>query len=99
MQKNSGVNMSDVKVNNRALILNQLKDERRSRKDIADKIRLTPAAVTIIVNELILEGCIIESGHIDDSGNVGRKKIFVKLNKNYRYTIGINIEPDVISVG
>lgn len=99
MPKKAGVNMSYVKVNNRALILNQLKEERKSRKDIADKIKLTPAAVTILVNELMQEGCIVESGHIDDSGNVGRKKIFVKLNKDFRYTIGVNIEPKLVSVG
>lgn len=99
MQKNAGVNMSYVKVNNRALILNQLKEEIKSRKDIAEKIKLTPAAVTILVNELMQEGCIVESSHVDDSGNVGRKKVFVKLNKEYRYSIGINIEPKLVSVG
>ena len=99
MQKKAGVNMSYVKVNNRALILNQLKEERKSRKDIAQKIKLTPAAVTILVNELMQEGCIVESSHVDDSGNVGRKKVFVKLNKDFRYTIGINIEPHFVSIG
>lgn len=99
MPKKAGVNMSYVKLNNRALILNQLKEERKSRKDIADKIKLTPAAVTILVNELMQEGCIIESSHLDTSGNVGRKKIFVKLNKDFRYSIGVNIEPKVVSVG
>ncbi len=99
MQKKAGVNMSHVKVSNRALILNQLRVEPKSRKDIADKIKLTPAAVTILVNELMQEGCIIESNHVDDSGNVGRKKVYVKLNKDFRYTIGVNVEPKKVSVG
>lgn len=99
MSKKAGVNMSYVKVNNRALILNQLKESTKSRKDIADKIKLTPAAVTILVNELMQEGCIVESSHVDDSGNVGRKKIFVKINKDFRYSIGVNIEPKRVSVG
>lgn len=79
MSKEAGVNMSYVKVNNRALILNQLKESTKSRKDIADEIKLTPAAVTILVNELMQEGCIVESSHIDDSGNVGRKKYLLRL--------------------
>ena len=99
MQRVSGTNMTHVKMNNRAQILNQLKDGRKSRKDIAERINLTPAAVTILVNELMQEGSIIESNQIDVSGSVGRKKIFIELNRNYKYTIGIRIESDLVSVG
>ncbi len=99
MRRTSGVNMSDVKINNRTLILNQLKKGKKSRKDIAEKIKLTPAAVTILVNEMIQDGCIRESGQIEDTMRVGRKKIFIELKKDYKYVIGVNIEPNSLSIG
>ena len=99
MERKAGVNMSDVKISNRALILNQLKKDRKSRKDIANKIQLTPASVTILVNELMQEGYIKESSHVDESRNVGRKKVFIELNKNFKYVLGVNIESDIVSIG
>ncbi len=84
--------MSDVKMSNRGLILRQIKDKPKPRKDIAEKIKLTPAAVTILVNELIDQGCIRESGQVNEPSRVGRKKVFIELNKDYKYAFGINIE-------
>lgn len=84
--------MSDVKMSNRGLILRQIKDTPKPRKDIAEKIKLTPAAVTILVNELIEQGCIRESGQVNEPSRVGRKKVFIELNKDYKYAFGINIE-------
>ena len=84
--------MSDVKMSNRGLILRQIKDTPKPRKDIAERIKLTPAAVTILVNELIEQGCIRESGQVNEPSRVGRKKVFIELNKDYRYAFGINIE-------
>lgn len=92
MRRRSGINMSDVKISNRGLILRQIKNYPKPRKDIAEKIHLTPAAVTILVNELIEQGCIHESGEVSEPSRVGRKKVFIELNKEYKYAIGINIE-------
>lgn len=99
MKRKSGINMSDVKISNRGMILNQIKEQPKSRKDIAEKLKLTPAAITMLVNELIDEGCIQESGMVDEPGRVGRKKVFIELNKNYRYLVGINIEGKELTVG
>jgi predicted NBD/HSP70 family sugar kinase len=92
VRSRSGINMSDVKISNRALILRQIKNYPKPRKDIAEKIHLTPAAVTILVNELIEQGCIHESGEVSEPSRVGRKKVFIELNKEYKYAFGINIE-------
>lgn len=92
MRRRSGINMSDVKISNRGLILRQIKNYPKPRKDIAEKINLTPAAVTILVNELIDQGCIRESGEVSEPSRVGRKKVFIELNKEYKYAFGINIE-------
>lgn len=99
MKRSSGANMSDVKINNRTLILNQLKEGKKSRKDIAEKIKLTPASVTILVNEMIQDGCIRETGQMEETLRVGRKKVFIEINKHYKYAIGVNIEPGTLSIG
>lgn len=99
MKRRSGINMSDVKISNRAMILNQVKGSPKSRKDIAEKLNLTPAAITMLVNELIEQGCVRESGHVDEPVRVGRKKVFIELNKDYRYVIGVNIEGKHVNIG
>jgi predicted NBD/HSP70 family sugar kinase len=99
MKRRSGINMSDVKISNRAMILNQVKGSPKSRKDIAEKLKLTPAAITMLVNELIEQGCVRESGHVDEPVRVGRKKVFIELNKDYRYVIGVNIEGKHVNIG
>lgn len=100
MKSRSGINMSDVKISNRAMILNQVKRNPKSRKDIAEKLNLTPAAITMLVNELIEEGCIRENGMVEAaSGRAGRKKVYIELNPSYRYIAGVNIEGKTMTVG
>lgn len=98
MKRRSGINMGDVKMSNRGLILRQIKSKPKPRKDIAEKIKLTPAAVTILVNELIDQGCIRESGQVNEPSRVGRKKVYIELIKNYKYAIGINIEGNHMNI-
>lgn len=90
--------MSHVKINNRSLILKQLKVGPLSRKDIAERSGLTPAAVTILVNELIEQGCVQEAGHINEPGRVGRKKVVLELNNHYKHVVGVNIEGHQLSL-
>jgi len=100
MKRRSGINMSDVKISNRAMILNQVKFNPKSRKDIAEKLNLTPAAITMLVNELMEEGCIRENGMVEAaSGRAGRKKVYIELNPSYRYVAGVNIEGKTITIG
>lgn len=57
----TGKNMATVKLQNRQSILNILRNFGAiSRADIAKKLNLTPAAITIIVNEMVREGIIKE---------------------------------------
>lgn len=94
----NGTNMVDVKRNNRSLILQAISDAKVSRKDIAKKVNLTPASITILVNEFIKEGIIIETGETAPTKKVGRKKTYIKLNEEYKYIFGVNIESDEISI-
>lgn len=94
----NGTNMIDVKRNNRSLILQAISNDKVSRKDIAKKVHLTPASITILVNEFIKEGIILETGETAPTKKVGRKKTYIKLNEEYKYVFGVNIETDELSI-
>lgn len=88
----TGLNMRSVKAENQSLILLLLQRYGAlSRKEIAQKSFLTPAAVTIICNELINQGKIQETGEIEKNGK-GRKEILLSLNYGERYVLCINAE-------
>lgn len=65
-----------------------------SRKDIAQTIGLTPAAVTLICSELIEAGILEEKGEAAQEKRVGRKKILVDINYTYKKILCIQIEID-----
>ncbi|MGL5427309.1 MAG: winged helix-turn-helix domain-containing protein, partial [Cetobacterium sp.] len=70
-----GMNMENVKSNNKVAILSYLnKNGQSSRKKIAEGLKLTTATLTVLVNELIEEGVVIELGALTE-GKVGRKQI------------------------
>ena len=90
--RKAGMNMAQVKKQNRSSILNCVNEcEPVSRKDIADLIGLTPAAVTQICSELIQEGVLEEQGFETQSVRAGRKKVLLNLNYNCFYVITVNI--------
>lgn len=88
----TGLNMHSVKAENRSLILLLLQRYGAlSRKEIAQKSFLTPAAVTIICNGLINQGKIKETGEIEKNSK-GRKEILLSLNYGDKYVLCINAE-------
>ncbi len=93
-----GANMINIKRYNRSLILSTIANKKVSRKDLAKLVNLTPAAITILVNEMIDEGIIIETGEHAITNKVGRKTKFIVINKNHHYLIGIGIETDSITI-
>ncbi len=97
--RSTGANMESVRRRNRASILKYLNDYGpTSRKDLAGVLGLTPAAVTQICSDLFAEGILVEQGINKDSGNVGRKKIFIDINYDAAYVIAINISPENTTV-
>lgn len=91
--KYKGLNLENVKNNNRSAILNILNNlGAMSRKDIAEKTGLTPASVTLICTELLEEGVIYELGEMVEEKRAGRKKISVDINPTYKYILCICIE-------
>lgn len=100
MIKKTGINMGAVKINNRASILRLLKNNGpMSRKDIAGMMKLTPAAITILTNEMKEENILVETGELEEDNRVGRRKILIDIDYNYKYVIGVNIESDYINLG
>lgn len=98
-----GISKLDLKRQNRMQILKILKQKGpTSRIDIAAALELTRAAVTIITNEMIEQGIIMEIGefkHVAEKAPRGRKKILIDINHNYKFVVGAALEETFISVG
>ena len=88
----TGFNMSRIKNANRASVLYLLNGRKSmSRKDIADSLGLTPAAVSKICAELIAEGAVSECGFSDGAG-AGRRKIILSLNSSRFAVLAVSID-------
>lgn len=94
----SGLNLKEIKARNKASILYLLnRDGAISRKDIAEKLSLTPAGVTKLCSELIEEGLIAECGEDTENSKAGRKKILLTLKLDNYYALCINSDVDKVS--
>ena len=84
------INSAKMKENNIQLVFDAIREnEKISRKDLARKLGLTSATITNIVNHLLRENYLVESGLEESSG--GRKPILLSLNKAAHYLIGIEL--------
>lgn len=89
----TGINLENVKLSNRSSILKLLNDcGAMSRKDIAIRLKLTPATVTLACTELISAGILCEKGEVEEERRAGRKKILIDINYQYSYVLSISIE-------
>jgi predicted NBD/HSP70 family sugar kinase len=92
---NQGMSKDDLKSNNMYAILSILyKKGAMPRKDIAESVKLTPATVTLLTNEMIQNGLLAQGDEITDSNQVGRRKVLVDINYKYGYVCGIYIEQE-----
>ncbi|MCM2531245.1 ROK family protein [Neobacillus pocheonensis] len=83
-------NQQVVKKNNKSLVLQMIiEQEPISRADIAQVTGLNKATVSSMVNELLEEELIYESGPGESSG--GRRPVQLHFNKVAGYSIGIDI--------
>jgi predicted NBD/HSP70 family sugar kinase len=90
--KHQGDNMASVKRYNRSVILKLLHQHSAlSRKRIAEMMSLTPAAITMIVSEMIAEG-LLKEGSADKSGGLaGRKEIPIMIAQGGLIALGVSI--------
>lgn len=90
--KTNGINMLGVKIKNRSSILNLIyRTGGISRKEIANKLNLTPAAITLITTDLINEGILIESYVEQNNNRKGRKEIILEINSQKYAAVGVYI--------
>ncbi len=97
----TGINLLSVKSRNRSQILKLLNDHGpTSRKDIAEKLGLTTAAVSTLCAELLAEGMVYELGELvpEEGKRAGRRKILLDINYDYRYVLSIAIEASECSI-
>ncbi len=95
---------SKININkrNQIEILNYLREEgAKSRVDIAHKMALTKASVTIITNDMIQKGILYEKGVQPQESNHtrGRRKILLEINENYKLAFGIVFEKNKLIIG
>ncbi len=64
-----------------------------SRKDIAARIGLTPAAVTILTAKMLAAGLLVERGE-EVENRAGRRKILVDLDYSRRFVWAASIETE-----
>ncbi len=90
----TGINLGNVKKNNRSAILKLLNDQgMQSRKDIASRLGLTQATVSVICAELIEDGILIEMGEEKEEGKrAGRRKILLDINYARNFVLSVSIE-------
>ncbi len=84
---------STTRALNRRLVLNLLKnDGEMSRAGLSARCGLSPAAVTGVVAELIVDGFVVEG----DAGksNGGRRPIPVRIDYASRFSIGFKLMPE-----
>lgn len=99
--RENGVNMLAVKKQNRSSILQLIHHMGSlSRKEIAVRLGLTPAAITMITGELLEEGllCQIESEKDKSSNRKGRREVLLQINGKRFAALGVSITPQKFRV-
>ena len=94
--KNSPHNVKTIKNDNRALILNYIRRKPTSRAEISKRSNMSKSAVTMITNDLIKEGQVVEVGAAASSH--GRRSILLDIVPDYRYAAGIALHRNYIYV-
>lgn len=95
----SGQNVNDIKNINRSLLLNVLYfDGAQSRKALAQKSKLTPAAITGLISEMIAQGAVVETDKLSTKGRLGRSEQLIDINYSSLYVIGIRFEAECFTI-
>jgi len=98
-----GISKLDLKRRNRMQILRVIREAGPiSRVDVASALEITRAAVTIITNEMIEEGVLVEIGEAPvntEKLQKGRRKILIDINVNSRFALGAIVDEKEVSIG
>ena len=98
-----GISKLDLKRRNRMQILRVIRESGPiSRVEVASALEITRAAVTIITNEMIEEGVLVEIGEAPvntEKLQKGRRKILIDINVNSRFALGATVDEKEVSIG
>lgn len=98
-----GISKLDLKRRNRMQILRVIREcGPISRVDVASALEITRAAVTIITNEMIEEGVLVEIGEAPintEKLQKGRRKILIDINVNSRFALGATVDEKEVTIG
>lgn len=87
----TGANQATVRRNNRAVIYAAIWETGPvSRAELATRSGLHAATVTHIVDELLAEGLVKETG-IAESATVGRPPVYLEIEPGAAYVVGVNL--------
>ena len=92
------LNISELKINNRYIILDALRHCSISRAELSKITGLAKSSVTTLTNEMISQGILCEAGLAQKSNKAGRTRILLDINGNYGFSVGINLHRKKISV-
>ena len=92
------LNALGMKRRNRSMILNRIRQSDCSRADLARHTGLTRAAVTLIVEDMLGSGIILEGAKSESTG-IGRRATELLLNGAFGHSVGINVTREGYSVG
>ena len=104
MDEVRGISKLDLKRRNRKQILLSIREAGKlARVDIAKRLALTRAAVTIITNTMVQQGILVDMPPAASDDNQprtrGRKKTMICINTNYKFVFGAAITEHMISFG
>ncbi|MCD8187760.1 MAG: MarR family winged helix-turn-helix transcriptional regulator [Ruminococcus sp.] len=98
-----GISKLDLKRRNRMQILRVIRESGPiSRVDVASALAITRAAVTIITNEMIEQGILLEIGEAPISSDrlqKGRRKILIDINLNCKFALGATVDEKEVTIG
>ncbi|MBQ8724079.1 MAG: ROK family transcriptional regulator [Oscillospiraceae bacterium] len=102
--KELGISKRDLKRRNRLQVLKAIREIGPvSRVDIAERLCITRAAVTVIVNEMIEIGMLKELGeevfYHKSQIHKGRRKVLIDFEPTFCYALGVHIAANKVAVG
>jgi len=101
MQKTT-LNATEMKRHNRSLVLMHVREQGCSRIEIARQTGLTRAAISVIVEEMLQEGILLEGDTQENAagaGAVGRRATQLILNAEAFHILGLNIARSACTLG
>lgn len=97
MQMKHVLNAAEMKQQNEKKVLDQIRIRPIPRIEIARNIGLTRAAVSVLANQLIDQGILMEGQAV--SGKKGRHSVELMLNPDTYFMVGVDLARDDCTLG